>query len=526
MNRLIHIDLPTQQGVIALVPRVSGSVYTNVLNAVCQELAAPRSDLEQLIVPIQTMQVSPRQAAGLLRQAWCRLQTLRASHPQVSELTGQYPELGRLIEHAFDCLQSGDRFSTAAASSLFGQAYRRCPGGASAAQLATGLRSAQAQIEAINMDFQRAAVLYKEAAETPYLSMPLQWWVQLQQALMLEDQGCVFNDDSALKQAIGLYENTIIRLVPRDQRPQDWAAAQYHFGNALGALGQRQCGAQLLERAIEAFENALLECRREQSPLDWASTQNNLGVLLGVLALRQNDTEMLSESVNAFQLALEERLRERVPHDRAATQNNLADMLQVLGQRKNEPHLLKQSVDLYREMLKEWNHDNTPMNWAATLNNLGTSLRLLGEHRKGTRTLEQSVSAYRRAIAEQTRQSGPEEWAITHNNLGAALQKLAERSNDPRILQQSIHAYESALIETDREKMPVAWAMTAANLANARKMLARQAKDPEMARQAVSEFALVSKIFRHASHVPYYELAEEHRASTLTLVMELELECR
>ncbi len=498
------------------------SAYAAALNAACQILPAPKSDLERLLVPMHAMQLAHQQVSVFLRQTWLRLETLRASQNYVSGLADQYPEIAGLIEQAFGCLRSGERLSIEDANAAFEQAYQCCLGIGNAAELPARLKAVQAQLATIRLDYRRAGDLYAAAATTPQLSVPLQWWFQSQHALVLENLGREFMDNAALEQAIDRYENQVLGLAPRHQRPQDWAATQHHLGNALAVYGQRQRGTRMLEKAIDAFECALSERIRERVPQDWAATQNNLGNSLGVLALRHNDTEMLEASVKAFRFALEERTHERVPHDWATTQNNLAAMLQALGQRKNDTRLLKQSVEAYKNVLQEWTRDRTPMGWATTLNNLGTSLRMLGERRKGSRTLEQSVAAYRSALAERTRERVPTDWAITQNNLGAALQKLAERLDDPQILQQSITAYESALEETDRERIPVGWAMTAANLAAARKKLAELTRDTETARRAVSEFAAVSGVFRNASHARYYELAEEQRASTLKLLSELE----
>ena len=65
--------------------------------------------------------------------------------------------------------------------------------------------------------------------------------------------------------------------ISRDQQPLAWAETQNNLGNILAALGQQRRDAELFERAIQCFSNALEEFRQENSPLEWAATQYNLG---------------------------------------------------------------------------------------------------------------------------------------------------------------------------------------------------------------------------------------------------------
>ena len=177
------------------------------------------------------------------------------------------------------------------------------------------IHAEQAQTAASQQEYQRAAELFAKAATTSGLEVPRQWKYRNEQALMLAELGREFRNNVALEQAIDLYENTVLGLAPKKERPGDWAATQHNFGNALGLLGQRQRATRSLERAIIVFENVLSVRSQELAPLDWATTQDNYGNVLGILGQRQGDTEMLERSVAAFENALEERTREKVPMD-------------------------------------------------------------------------------------------------------------------------------------------------------------------------------------------------------------------
>jgi tetratricopeptide (TPR) repeat protein len=495
----------------------SVSAYNAELTAACHNLQAEKSDLEHLIGIIRDKQIPPQQVSWLLKEIWQRLKTLRKSQAGLSELINDDPESTPWVEQAFSHIQSGENFSLNEANAIFEQIYKHCHAtgvspGRNTPELTAAVRAIQALIAAIKLDHRDAANLYAQAAGTRGLDVSLQRKYQLQLGRVLEDLGRDFMDDAALLDAIGLYENELLDLAPKEERPDDWAATQHHLGNALSALGQRQRGTRLLERAIVAFENALSVHGRERDPLNWAAAHHSLGNALGILAQRHADTDMLEQAVEAFESALEVRTQEQTPQDWAVTQNSYATALLSLGQSKKDSKMLKHASEAYKNVLKVWTREQGPLQWAATMNNLGTALRVLGEHRKGPRTLEQSVAAYRSALSERTRERVPYDWAMTQNNLGAALHKLGSREELPQYLHAAIEAYQQSLNELTRERGLLTWAMTMANLAAARKALAELTCDVDHVHAALSDFQTVGSVFREASHAQYYELVTEQIA--------------
>jgi tetratricopeptide (TPR) repeat protein len=493
-------------------PAGADDVYKVELDAACKNLHAVRSDLAQLLVHIQKKPVLRQQVSGLLKKAYSRLEELRERQADLSSPATEEPGLAELIGQANRALKTGKPFSLDDSDQALEKAYWRCVESDELPENAARIRAMQALIAAARQEYRRAVELYAQAAATPGLENPLQWRYQDKCASVLEDLGREFLDDSALEQAIDLYENTVLALAPRNERPDDWATTQNHLGSTLVVLGQRQRGTRLLEKAITVFEAALEERSQEGTPLDWAATRNNLGRALGTLAQRRADTEMLEKSIEVFESALEQRTLEETPQDWAITQNNLGAALLTLGQRKKDKTILKRASDAYKNVLQVWTRERAPQDWAMTMNNLGTALRALGEHRKGPRTLEQSVAAYRSALSERTRERVPQEWAMTQNNLGAALHKLGERKEEVSHLAASIEAYENALKEWTQESEPLTWAMTLANQAAARKALAELTSDVELVRRALSDFRAIGDVFRAASHAQYYELVVEQVA--------------
>jgi len=492
-----------------------------------KNLGAERTDLEQLVIPIQGKNVSRQQIPNLLKQAYGRLQVLRSIFDEFRQRAASETEVASLLDQVNSTIQPGSEFSLGETANSLIALCEQCEKKNCAPETVAMIRGMQALITAAGQEYHKAEEHYAKAAATPMLSTTLQWQYQIDRVLALEDFGREFgheiDGDQGLQQAIALLQDEILELAPMDERPDEWAMTQHILGNVCGILGQRQSGTRHLENSISAFKASLTKRDQKREPLQWAETQNNLGNSYGILAHRQNDETMLGKAIEAFELALEERTRDAAPSEWATTQNNLAAVLQSLGQRNNDAKMLKRSTEAYKLVLQVWTRQSVPLIWATTMNNLGTALRLLGEHRRGPKTLEQSVAAYNSALSERSREKLPQEWAMTQNNLGAALQKLAEREENVETLTKAITAYENALKEWTRERAPMAWTMTMANLGVARRRLAEVTEDIESAQQAVKELELVSDAFREASHAQYSEYSIEELAKARKLVSELEV---
>ena len=124
------------------------------------------------------------------------------------------------------------------------------------AQKAALVLADQAENAAAQQKYQRASDLYAEAASAKGLETPLQWKYRNQQALMLAELGREFKNNTALEQAIELYQKTVLDLAPKSDRHEDWATTQHNLGHTLGLLGQRQRATHSLERAILIFGRA------------------------------------------------------------------------------------------------------------------------------------------------------------------------------------------------------------------------------------------------------------------------------
>ena len=78
------------------------------------------------------------------------------------------------------------------------------------AENAALIRAKQAQAAATEQEYLRAAELFAEAATTRGLEVPLPWRYRNEQAFMLAEQGREFKNNTALEQAIDLYEKPVL----------------------------------------------------------------------------------------------------------------------------------------------------------------------------------------------------------------------------------------------------------------------------------------------------------------------------
>lgn len=501
---------------------VGASDYPPDIDALAKEHGLDQSELGSLVALARASGAARQQLPGVLRQACSRLVNLR-SHG-FRELAGALPagETAAAVARAQEALQAGAAFSLEMAERSFGEALAHSlQDNAATPDMVASIAAGQAEVAAAAQLHRKAAELYARVAQMPDLDEATQWRFQYGRAAVLEELGREYGDDEALREAVDLYENTVLPLAPRSERPADWSATQHALGNALGILGQRARGIHALERSIAAFEEALAERRQEDSPLDWAASRHGLGNALGILAQCQRDVAMLERAASELERALQARTRAEAPRDWAMNQYHLGTALLTLGQIKHDTSVLAGSIEAYRQVLEEWTPERAPLDWAKTQNSLGTALRARGEQGGDPRELGQAAAACRSALDVWTREQWPEEWAMVQNNLGAALHRLGERENDADFLGEAVTAYENALQELRRVDKPMAWAMTRANLGDVRRGLAERTRDVEMSRQAIADFEVVAEVFRDASHPQYYHLAKEQLSYARRLAAEL-----
>ena len=125
-----------------------------------------------------------------------------------------------------------------------------------------------------------------------------------------------------IERAIAAYEAALL-VYARDAFPTDWAMIHLKLGTAYADRhgGDR---AENTERAIQAYEAALNIYTPEDFPTDWAMTQNNLGTAYAE-RIWGDRADNLDRAVQSLQAVLETSyLPERLPKESRTVAQNLA----------------------------------------------------------------------------------------------------------------------------------------------------------------------------------------------------------
>src|SRR5580658_2192767 len=154
------------------------------------------------------------------------------------------------IDHAEDLLKQASAAARASVEAAVAAA-------AKAERQEAEITATDAQVKALQLDYLGAAQAYAEAArELPADDAHGRWSYVDRQAEMLENRGERFVEPQALKDAVALYRDTALPLVPRGADPVDWAKTENGLGVALRVLGERGDDAALHD-AVAAFHAAL-----------------------------------------------------------------------------------------------------------------------------------------------------------------------------------------------------------------------------------------------------------------------------
>jgi tetratricopeptide (TPR) repeat protein len=441
-------------------------------------------------IPEDKLAEALSQAAADYQRARAQLAALNPNNPQARELVEQAkPEIeaGR-FDRALVLLQQATQAQFAGAQQAY-QVERQARAAGDTQMLgAANAIAAAGNVAMTERRYVVAAQLFDQAANyVPNGHASEQGEYLRREADALFQQGDERGDNGALQSSIEVYGRTLANY-PRSQVPLDWAKAQMGLGNALGSLGERECGTARLEEAVKAYHPALDELAREQVPLAWAATQHNLGKALMWLGERDSGgTAQLLEAVQAFDAALTVRTKQSDPLDWALTQVFLGNALQALGERESGTARLQEAVVAYRAALEEFTPQRLPLRWARTQNGLCYVLAKWGEREKNTTRLEKAVATCRAALEKRHREDDPLGWAATTDSLGYALRALGELEGGTALLAEAVQTFDAAMTEYRRERVPLSWANETGNQGVAMMLIADRTNDSTVAERAVDQ---------------------------------------
>ncbi|MBD2579526.1 tetratricopeptide repeat protein [Oscillatoria sp. FACHB-1406] len=176
-----------------------------------------------------------------------------------------------------------------------------------------------------------------------------------------------------------------------------------------------------LEQSVQYYRDALERVGEpETAPQQYAKVQNNLGAAYSDLARYGDNTENLQRAIAAYEEAVLYRPRDRDPQKYASTQNNLGAAYWHLAQHKNSAANLRAAIAAYNEALAQYDPATASMQWAMIQNNLGTAYWNLAQHVEPDVFLKKAIDCYQASLQFRTSQAAPAACAATQNNLGTA----------------------------------------------------------------------------------------------------------
>lgn len=328
--------------------------------------------------------------------------------------------------------------------------------------------------------------------------------------------------ERAIADSIGMLSGEVAAAAALDTK----VAVADNFLYTRGNYEQRRFSSNILEPVRDALEASLTDTSitgksRDQEPLGWAESQNNLGNVLAALGQRRRDAELFERAIQCFSNALEEFRQETSPLEWAATQYNLGTANQALGRLLDATKPFKIAVDAYTNALLVWTRDASPEDWMFTMHQLGDTFHAYGKLLKGNRQFQKSVVAYKNALAVLDADNYALELTATHNNRAAALHHLGESEENPERLVEAIRSYEKALTVSMEQQLPIHLAVLCrVNKATAENVLAELTNDTGLAEEVADEFEVIIECFSHALQPLCLRHCEEQmdKARSLALV--------
>jgi tetratricopeptide (TPR) repeat protein len=170
-----------------------------------------------------------------------------------------------------------------------------------------------------------------------------------------------------LRQAIAAFEQAL-RFRTAEDAPLDYAETQNELGIAYRNLAKHEDSVGNLGKAFKAYGEALRFYTPEVAPLDYAKVQHNIGVAYRSLAeyLTSYEDELgnLERALQAFEEALRFRTPETAPFRYAETQHEIGLAYRRRAELQKDP--IRRCVDLgaavraFREALRFRTPQNTP----------------------------------------------------------------------------------------------------------------------------------------------------------------------
>lgn len=352
------------------------------------------------------------------------------------------------------------------------------------------------------------------------------------------EEGETFGRPEALDNAIAIWRDRVLPIVPQSSHPTFWARAQSDLADALALQGSRTDGAEgtsSLEEARSALNAALSKLSAAQEPEYWSLAQHRLGYTLTELSERKFGRDargLLEEAEAAYKQALSVRSQENTPDEWGDTHHSLAVTLTARADRSDrdaESNLLERATFHYDQALLVRTRDSAPDKWAATIANKALIKQSLSYAKRDAEALEllrESEAAYRDILSIYTRETRPVDWALIQNNLGAILADQAARTNPanaPGLLDKAFASYDAALGVYSRDNLPLDWSRVMAAIGSAQRqrgMLAHGDEARSWFERSIASFRAALEVQSKEKDAAMYYRLSAALASSLTALGE------
>ena len=314
----------------------------------------------------------------------------------------------------------------------------------------------------------------------------------------------IYPENRALERAIANSIGMLSAEVAAAAIPDTQVAVADNFRYTRGNYEQHRFSSRIFESLREALEASLTNspapsASRDQEPLAWAETQNNLGNILAAQGQQRRDAELFERAIQCFSNALEALSQENSPLEWAATQYDLGTANQALGRLLDAAKPLNMAVDAYTNALLVWTREKSPEDWMSTMHQLGATLHTYGKLLQGNRQFQKSVVAYKNALAVLDADDYAIELTAAHNNRAAVLHHLGESEENAERLKEAINSYEKALTVSMEQQLPIHLAVICrVNKATAQNVLAQLTNDAVLAEEVADELEVIMECFPHA----------------------------
>ena len=256
-----------------------------------------------------------------------------------------------------------------------------------------------------------------------------------------------------MKTAIRAYE-AVFQNIALEYSLQVYATIQTRLGDAYWRLAEVEAPLENCDRAIAAYEEALLIWTHEDFPIQYATTQNGMGNAYCTLAEVTAPAENCKRAINAFKAALQVWTLDNFPIDYSITQNNLGAAYSTLTEVEEKAANCKRAIAAYEAALQVKLLEYSPINYAWTQNNLGVACNRLAEVEEKAANCKRAIAAYEATLQVYTCNHFPRNFAETQKNLGGTYRMLAEVEAKATNCKRAIVAYKAALQVFTKEEFP------------------------------------------------------------------------